>query len=134
MIEIEAPLDMPAAEARRKVVELLEEGRNQILIAYQKALSPSKRFNPQVAGGGRWDHYDQLRIEVRLGAVAVGYSRPKTWTKFEIKLLDGYVVFTNLDSGKEFHRTRVRNPKYGEEFVTNMSKTIEAQTEAKRTD
>ena len=130
----------PEATARREDNQILQQGYDQLTMAHQKVGASLKDFG-QTGGGDYHKDLAQRRISFNLGVPLLTYSSAgaATYTKYEIKILDGYVVFSHslvIPSPpplKVFYKTPVASPVYGDEFAQAVRRSMEPQIQAELT-
>jgi hypothetical protein len=119
----------PEAVARREDSRVLQEAYQRLLSAHYNISTKLTDFQLSRGAGGTPD-LKLRRVEGIWATPRIGYPSPVMFTKYEIRLSGGAVVFSDMDAGAPFYKTPIDSPNYGDDFVAAVRRSMEPQIRA----
>ena len=117
------------AAARREDGRILQEAYQRLVGAHSNLSKTLPDFQPSRGAGGTPD-LKLRRTEGVWAAPRIGFYAPVIFTKYEIRLSEGEIIFSDMDAGPPFYKTSIGSPNYGEDFVAAVRRSMEPQIRA----
>lgn len=118
----------PSIKSLKEIDTLLRGAMNEIGKVVEEMVA---RYAGAYAGGSGNNVPDAIhrRYTGDYAFVRIGYPQPRIWAKYEIRILNGQLVFrvNYPDGGTEFYRTSSSSPDYGPRFQAAVRESLAPQ-------